>query len=226
MDADLTPTLRYDRAGYIFGDESSDGFVDRVDLPRPARIVLARFALEYTPAELDDAQRTLLDEFDREEPPHASDLLKALADDEYDFEEAVAAGLFSQLSDDQIATARDPSEILDGRGYPLKIGEVCTLSGATPQKLRHWEELGLLRSSRVNRQRRYFRGAVVRAMVLEGQEQYEIAYMAAVAGGRGSVLTLAEIFSASPDVDREAVGVEFLRAAQFLLRTQSLDERL
>jgi hypothetical protein len=50
--------------------------------------------------------------------------------------------------------------------------------------------------------------------------------MAAVAGGRGSVLTLAEIFSASPDVDREAVGVEFLRAAQFLLRTQSLDERL
>jgi hypothetical protein len=50
--------------------------------------------------------------------------------------------------------------------------------------------------------------------------------MAAVAAGRGSVLTLAEIFSASPDFDREAGGVEFLRAAQFLLRTQSLDERL
>ena len=84
---------------------------------------------------------------------------------------------------------RDPSLVLDGRRYPLRIGDVCKMTGATPQKLRHWEDAGLLRAHRINGQRLFLRGGLVRAMVLKGREQYEIAHLAALIDGRARLRT-------------------------------------
>lgn len=93
----------------------------------------------------------------------ASELLRALAEDEADIDDAFQEGLYDSLDSSKLALARDQS-------YPLSIGKVRDLSGATERQIRHWEEQGLLRSYPLGGQRRYLRGGVLRAMALVQQE--------------------------------------------------------
>lgn len=162
--ADL-PTIRPDRRGYMLDAEWVDGFSDRPELPVKARRQIALLAERYAPDEISDEQRALLASRSEE---RASDLLRALAEDEADLDEAFAEGLYDSLDEHELTLAREQS-------YPLSIGEVEELTGATARQLRHWEEQGLLRLHSFGAQRRYLRGGVLRAMALVKQEQYVLA---------------------------------------------------
>jgi DNA-binding transcriptional MerR regulator len=56
---------------------------------------------------------------------------------------------------------------LPGAKYPISIGELATLTGATSDQLRHWHELGLIRARRTKGgHRQFFADAAMRALVM------------------------------------------------------------
>jgi hypothetical protein len=167
--ADL-PVIRPDRRGYVLNDEWVDGFSDRPELPVKVRRQIAVLAQRYAPDDISDEQRTL---FVARSEDRGSDMLRALSEDEADLDEAFAEGLYDSLDEQELARAREQS-------YPLSIGEVEALTGATARQLRHWEEQGLLRLHSFGAQRRYLRGGVLRAMALVKQEQYVLATLGKV----------------------------------------------
>lgn len=162
--ADL-PVVRPDRRGYMLDGAWIDGFADRDDLPLPARRQIALLAERYAPADVSIEQRALRP---ARSEKRASDLLRALAEDEADLDEAFVEGLYDSLDERELARAREQS-------YPISIGTLADLSGATPRQLRYWEEQGLLRSYPFGAQRHYLRGGVLRAMALVKQEQHVLA---------------------------------------------------
>ncbi|HLA13486.1 MAG TPA: MerR family DNA-binding transcriptional regulator, partial [Gemmatimonadaceae bacterium] len=162
---DALPVVRPDRLGYVLGGDWVDGFADSSALPLPIRRQIARLAERYAPGELSDAQRALLAARPVE---RASDLLRALAEDEADLDEAFVEGLYDSLDEAELAVARSQS-------YPLAIGKVSELTGASPRQIRYWEEQGLLRAYAFGGQSRYLRGGVLRAMALVTQEQHVLA---------------------------------------------------
>ena len=102
------PTLRGDRAGYVLESRSIDGFEDRPDLGPRARLILARMAQRYTPETLSDAQRDLLEK-PEQETSQPSERLVDLTRNLEDLDAAYEAGLFDDLSADEVALIRDPS---------------------------------------------------------------------------------------------------------------------
>jgi hypothetical protein len=79
-----------------------------------------------------------------EEPP--SPLLAAFAADKADLEEAWEYGLYELLTPTQLAYLQNPMLKAGVRSrYPLTIGDVAKLSGATERQLRCPESNGLLR---------------------------------------------------------------------------------
>jgi hypothetical protein len=214
------PTIRADRRGYFYDGETVEGFLDRPELDEAARTVIARFARAYAPETLADEQRSL---FNRSEGRRleASALLRAFAEDEVDVEEAFAAGFYDDLSEKEREIVRDPtSHAQIRRGYPLTIGDVATVTGATPDQLRHWEANDLLTTYRVNGQRKYFRGGLVRAIVLAKSEQYELATLTKVIHESSDrfIRLLAATISAAPDDERlRRTGREFVCLGKALL---------
>jgi DNA-binding transcriptional MerR regulator len=59
---------------------------------------------------------------------------------------------------------------LANASYPISIGQLATLTGATENQLRHWHELGLLRARRTRGgHRKFFANAALRAFFLHSQ---------------------------------------------------------
>jgi DNA-binding transcriptional MerR regulator len=181
----MLPALRADRRGYVL-DGSHDGFADRPELSDAVRRRLARWANRFTPESVSDAQRAVLQPADPVASSASNELLAAaLRDAEQEVPAAVARGFYEDLSEDQLRWMREPSSHpqLAGHDYPLTMGEMQTLTGATARQLRHWEELGLLPAHRINGQRRFLSAAVARAFALKESQQHEIAALGALAGG-------------------------------------------
>jgi hypothetical protein len=197
------PTIRDDGAGYSFQGRDIDGFADDLRLPTEARAMIARFASALTPDRVTPEQRSLL----RGVGP--SSLLKDLAADETDLENAWQAGVYELLTPRQRALLREPSLHPDVTStYPLSISDVSRLSGATERQLRYWEENGLLHSGRASSgSRRYFRSAVLRAMAYEQAPQHVRQTLVAVLK-EGPERFLRLLTAALPDRDdlAEAVG--------------------
>jgi hypothetical protein len=210
------PTLRADLRGYVLDGEAVEGFADREELSVEARTVIARLARAYAPDEVSSPQEELLAtvEDDRSD---GVDLLQALADDEWDIEAAFMAGFYDELSDEKLALVREPwrHSSLEGRSYPLKIGEVVKLTTATERQLRHWEENGLLPVYYINGQRRYFRGGVVRAMVLADAPVYEVAALSSLIrkGAERFVRLAAVVLAGNPDYERVKSAARELTSA-------------
>jgi DNA-binding transcriptional MerR regulator len=177
------PALRADRRGYVL-DGSHDGFADRPELSDAVRRRLARWAQRFTPGSVSDGQRALL-VAEPESPVDDELLAAALRDAEQDVPVAVARGFYEDLTTEQLRWMREPSSHpeLAGRDYPLTMGDMETLTGATARQLRHWEALGLLPAHRIDGQRRYLSAAVARAFALKESQQHEIAALGALAGG-------------------------------------------
>ena len=202
------PSVRADGRGYVLGGKWFDGFADREDLEFAARRQLARLAERYAPEDLSDEQRALLSV--RLEAG-ASDLLRALARDEADLDAAFAEGLYDTLDEQELARAR-------AQQYPLPIGRVAELTGATQRQIRHWEEQGLLCAHAVGGQKRYLRGGMLRAMALVKQEQHVIATLGkTVQEPRQLIKLIAMVVSGSGDPARvKEVAHEFVSVGKML----------
>jgi hypothetical protein len=172
------PVIRENGTGYTYRDQDIDGFSDDLGLPEAARERIARFAAALTPEELSSTQKELLQ---RTSGPSA--LLRELAADEAELDEAWEQGLYELLTPKQLALLRDPSlhPKLGSRRYPLAIGDVAKISGASARQLHYWEQTGLLRAFRDDGgSRLYLRGAVVRAMVYTGAPKHVLATLTSI----------------------------------------------
>ncbi|MGO9321072.1 MAG: MerR family transcriptional regulator [Solirubrobacteraceae bacterium] len=219
------PTLRGDQAGYVLGGRPIEGFDDRPDLGPRARLILARMAQHYAPETLSDAQRDLL-EMPEQEIPQPSERLVDLTRNLEDLDAAHQAGLFDDLSAEEVALIRDPSnhpDLPDAR-YPLTIGQTAKLTGASPVQLRRWAEARLIPSVPV-RGRLHFLGAgVLYAMLLAKTQKYEVSALMRIlrgdeAGARLVRLLGVTLASISAEVDEsDGAGAELALASATLVR--------
>jgi DNA-binding transcriptional MerR regulator len=80
--------------------------------------------------------------------------------------------IWGLLNEDERRLVRNPGghPQLPGVTYPVSIGELATLTGATNDQLRHWHELGLIRARRTKGgHRQFFADAAMRTFVMRRQ---------------------------------------------------------
>jgi len=80
--------------------------------------------------------------------------------------------IWALLNEEERRLVREPGNHpqLPGVTYPVSIGELATLTGATNDQLRHWHELGLIRARRTKGgHRQFFADAAMRAFVMRRQ---------------------------------------------------------
>jgi hypothetical protein len=222
---DTFPTLRGDQTGYVFGGRSINGFEDRPDVPPRARLIIARMAQRFAPETLSNAQRDLL-EHSEQEISQPSERLVDLTRNLEDLDAAYRAGLFDDLSAEEVALIRDPSRHPDlpDAHYPLTIGQTAKLTGASRVQLRRWAEARLIPSMLV-RDRFHFLGAgVLYAMLLAKTHRYEIAALMRIlrgddAGARLVRLLGITLASISAEVEEsDEAGAEVALASATLVR--------
>lgn len=188
-------TVRADLRGYVLRGEAVDGFDDRPELPLVDRVAIARMARSYAPNALTGEQRRLLARDDAR-PRRASALLRGFTQNTLEDEEAYRVGLYAQLSARQRAAIAETD-------FPVSVGELARLVGATDRQIRHWTDCGLLPAHRVADQRRYFSAAAAHAAALLHMNRYEVA-------------TVAKLVRPSPDTAPlvHALGVALTTLAQ------------
>jgi DNA-binding transcriptional MerR regulator len=152
------------------------------------RVRLARLAERYTPKRLSADQRELLASPQAEQdasrrPTAAQDGFQA------DKEEAARAweeGVYAELSQEQREWVAQPSlhpKLLDAIRYPLTLGQLHILSGASERQLRHWTNEDLIPAHRAGTHRRYYSAAVARALLLAQMTPQQIAALVALRRG-------------------------------------------
>jgi predicted transcriptional regulator len=170
-----------DRRGYFLDGELVRGFEDPSDLSTEERTFVARWAERFG-ADLSDEQQKLL----RQAPsPQVSNRQRALRQNQEELQSAYVKTLFDGLNSREQRLIRDPSrhQSLRNKTYPLTIGDLHTLTGASERQLRSWADEGLLPSFRDGRDRQFFSGALIRAFALTKVPHYEKAVVAAASRG-------------------------------------------
>jgi MerR family regulatory protein len=146
--------------GYWLGEAFHAGFGDDPSLPEGFRRRIAAWA--RAAGVLSDSQRALLERRPEREISEAQRRPEALGGPQ-------ASPMWGHLTDAEQRMVRDPATHpkLVGAGYPLGIGRLATLTGSTPDQIRHWHELGLLRARRSKGgHRQFFADAALRAFFL------------------------------------------------------------
>jgi hypothetical protein len=174
------PLIRADGEGYTYAGESIVGFADRPDSPVQVRVRLARLGERYAPKKLSPAQRDLLAspaaERDATRQPSAE--LDGFQTNARETERAFEDGVYDELSSEQQAWAADPSTHpalgLPAR-YPLTLGQLHLLTGASERQLRHWTDEELIPSHRAGAHRRYYSAAVARTFLLADASPQQVA---------------------------------------------------
>ena len=137
------------------------------------------------PENLTDGQRGLL----KDEAPAPSPAQQQ-ATELAGFE---ASSFWNLLDERQRALVRQPSRHpnLAGVDYPLGVGQLARLVGATPDKVRHWNNSGLLPARRSSgRHREFYEAAGVRAFYLNDLGRAGITVLRDLARGEGAPLLL------------------------------------
>lgn len=165
-------TVRADLNGYVLHGQAFDGFADRPDLPLVDRVAIARMARSYAHGALSEEQRRLLVRDDAR-PRRASALLRGFTENALEDEKAYREGLYAQL------TARQRRAIAE-KHFPVTVGQLARLVGATDRQIRHWTDRGLLPAHRVAGQRRYFTAAAVQAASYVRLDKQQMATLAAL----------------------------------------------
>lgn len=126
----------------------------------PGRVIgIATWAHAYTPGELTEEQERLLGgpvEKEISEVQRRAEQLGSYR----------ASPLWPLLAQEEQALVQSPSAHpqLPDASYPLPIGQLRTLTGASLDQIRHWDELGLLHFSRSQGgHRQFFADAAMRA---------------------------------------------------------------
>ncbi len=182
------PLVRAAGHGYTYAGESVEGFADRPELPLAVRVRLARLGERYAPKKLSAVQRELLAsplaERDATRQPSA-----AQEGFQADSEEAARAweeGVYAELSAREREWVSDPSlhpSLGEDVRYPLTLGQLHAVSGASERQLRHWTDEDLLPAHRAGTHRRYYSAAVARALLLAQTPPQQVAALIALRRG-------------------------------------------
>jgi DNA-binding transcriptional MerR regulator len=149
---------------------------------------LARLAERYVPKKLSGVQRELLAspqaERDASRRPSASQ--EGFQADEGEAARAWEEGVYAELSAKQRAWVAEPGlhpAVPDGTRYPLTLGQLHLLSGASERQLRHWTDEDLLPAHGAGTYRRYYSAAAARALLLAQMTQQQVAALIALRRG-------------------------------------------
>jgi len=180
--------VRADGCGYTCGGQSVDGFSDRPELTLQARVRLARLAERYTPKKLSGAQRELLasPEAERDAARRPSPAQEGFQADAGDAARVWEEGIYAELSAEQRAWVAQPGlhpALPDAARYPLTLGRLHLLTGASERQLRHWTDEGLIPAHRAGTHRRWYSAAAARALLLAQASPQQVASLIALRRG-------------------------------------------
>lgn len=205
------PLVRADADGYTYAGEWVDGFADRPELPLAVRVRLARLGERYVPKKLSAAQRELLASplAERDATRRSSPEMEGFQADALDAERAWEEGVYDELSDEQRQWVSRPSShpaLSANTRYPLTLGQLHLLTGASERQLRHWTDEDLLPAHRAGTHRRYYSAAAARALLLAQMTSQQVAALIALRRGGPSGRRLVVLFgsvmaSAATDAD-------------------------
>jgi hypothetical protein len=189
------PLVRADGEGYTYAGEWIDGFADRPELSLPVRVRLARLGERYVPKKLSATQRDLLAspmaERDATRQPSAE--LDGFQANAQEMERAFEDGVYAELTPGQQMWVADPSShpaLAEDVRYPLTLGQLHVLTGASERQLRHWSDEELVPSHRAGAHRRYYSAAVARALLLAETAPQQVATLIALRQGGESARRL------------------------------------
>ncbi len=185
------PLVRADTDGYTYAGEWIDGFADRSELPLSVRVRLARLGERYAPKKLSAAQRELLASpmAERDATRPASPEMEGFQADALDAERAWEEGVYDELSEEQRQWLSHPSShpaLPEDTRYPLTLGQLHLLTGASERQLRHWTDEELIPAHRAGTHRRYYSTAAARALLLAQMTTQQVATLIALRRGGDS----------------------------------------
>lgn len=217
--------LDHRRRGYLLDGRLQEGFADPESLSEADRLLVARWARRFTPDTLSEAQRTLL------EAPEAERVVsvaqRELRDNEVELRSPYLAALYRSLTEEERRLVEEPGSSARARGaeYPLTVGDIARLTGASERQVRKWADDSLLPCYRRQGQRRFYSAALIRAFAIGRASAQEKAVLAAAAHGRAGYffqLMAATIGRAANRMPREeaeqltALAVELARTSQIM----------
>jgi hypothetical protein len=96
--------------------------------------------------------------------------------------------LEDSLTDEERLIVHDPSlsPKRPGVDYPLTVGDMAAITGATERKIRNWADEDLLPTFREGNDRRFYSAALIRAFVLQRTPTHTNAVVAATAQGEAA----------------------------------------
>jgi DNA-binding transcriptional MerR regulator len=202
------PLVRADADGYTYAGEWIDGFADRPELPLQVRVRLARMGERYAPKKLSAVQRDLLasPQAERDATRQPSPEQDGFQADALDAERAWEEGVYAELSAEQQEWVSDPSlhpAVSDDARYPLTLGQLHLLSGASERQLRHWTDEDLIPAHRAGTHRRYYSAAVARTLLLAQMTPQQMASLIALRRGgdpgRRLVVLIGSVMASAAD---------------------------
>lgn len=173
------------RRGYFLDGELRPGFADNPELSPRERLAIARWAEGFTPDALSPEQRQLLAEAP---PPSVSLRHVEASQNNQDLQSRYMMELYDSLTDEERLIVHDPScsPQWPDVDYPLSVGEMATITGATERKIRNWADEDLLPYFRKGNERRFYSAALIRAFVLQRTPTHIKAVVAATAQGEAA----------------------------------------
>jgi MerR HTH family regulatory protein len=185
------PLVRADGRGYTYAGESVVGFADRPELPLEVRVRLARLAERYAPKRLSGAQRALLatPQAERDASRSPSAAQEGFQADEEQAARAWEEGVYAELTPEQRSWVAEPGlhpGLPDATRYPLTLGQLSIVSGASERQLRHWTDEDLIPAHRAGTHRRYYSAAVARALLLAQMTPQHVTALIALRRGGDS----------------------------------------
>lgn len=169
--------LSRDPPGYRVGQQFREGFPDDPQLPEAQRRRVAGWARALAPGQMTAEQQSLLDT--------TAPISKAQKEAERlaGYQESP---FWRHLSREDRALVKDPNRHpqLSGIEYPLRVGQLATLVGASGDQIRRWHDLGLLPARRTQgKHRKFYEAAAARALFVAGLGQLGIAILQKVRTG-------------------------------------------
>lgn len=208
--------------GYFLDGRFQPGFADNPELSERERLTIAQWAKKLTPDALSPKQEQLL----AENPPSVSRVQTESNANYAELEDPEIAALWDTLTDEERHLARRPGDSPhrpDAR-YPLTVGEIAAITGATERKIRSWADEGLLPAFRERNDRRFYSAAVILAFVLQRTPTHTKAVVAAAArgeAGQAFQLLAATLGRAAPHMPEES-SKQFERLAKDLTAASRL----
>lgn len=227
--SDPLPLVRADGQGYSHAGEVVDGFADRPEFPLEVRVRLARLSERYAPKKLSAAQRELLTsplaERDATRQPSAEQ--SGFQADALDAERAWEEGVYAELSSEQQAWVSDPRlhpSLTEDTRYPLTLGQLHILTGASERQLRHWTDEDLIPAHRAGTHRRYYSAAVARALLLAQMTPPQLAALIALRRGGDAGRRMAVLIGSVMASVAVGAGVGETERAEMLRGARALSE--